>query len=169
MYKITHFTLYSSNGDSKVKTAAVDDTSPIASKKSRKRKILDDSEGEEEADTSVSVSEKNDVTSANSPSSDSVTATVSDVDLPCSSASLQQSPDVLSTPPKRLTGITRVYVRVCVRAWYMCAYICLSVYVCLSVHILEVYQLGAADMLMLIDTAYLSSHTDNMSCKVNFY
>lgn len=100
--------MYRTNGGSKVKTTAAVDTSPIANKKSRKRKILDDSD--EDESTSESIPVTNNTTSSNSPSSSA--ATVSD-DLPCSSASLQQSPNVLSTPPKRLTGMC-VYI-VC--AW----------------------------------------------------
>ena len=103
------------------------DTSPIANKKSRKRKILDDSD-EEDDSIANSMPITNNITSSNSPpASNNAVDTVSDVDLPCSSASLQQSPNVLSTPPKRLTGI--LYNIVCV-----CLSVCLSVCLCACVH-----------------------------------
>ena len=86
----------------------MDHGSPIANRKSRKRrKVLDDSEGEEDKN-SESLPEKNNLANTSISSPNSVTATVSDTDLPCSSTSLQQPTDILSTPPKRLTGIVCV-------------------------------------------------------------
>ena len=118
IYEITSNS-FRTNGDNKVKTASAVDTSPIANKKSRKRKILDDSDEEDATESTLAT---NSTDSSSPPSSSNITATVSD-DLPCSSASLQQSPNILNTPPKRLTG----NMHVCT-----CVSVCACVYACMQ-------------------------------------
>ena len=136
--KLKHYikTLYRTNGDTKVKTPPAVDTSPIASKKSRKRKILDDSSDEEDTTEATVVTNKtNNTGSSGSPSSSSVAATVSD-DLPCSSASLQPLPDIMSTPPKRVTGNTCVCLSVCICLSVrvsVCVCLCVCMHACVSV------------------------------------
>ena len=65
----------------------------------RKRAIIDDDSDE---DITPPVTKHD--TKQSPPSS-----TAGDVDQPCSSSSLQISPSVLSTPPKRVTGIMFVH------------------------------------------------------------
>ena len=97
----------------------MDHGSPIAKKKSRKRKVLDDSEGEEE--NSESLPEKNDLANTSTSSPNSVAATISDADIPCSSTALQQSTDMLSTPPKRLTGMVYIMYIICLLEYLACS------------------------------------------------
>ena len=88
--------------------SVVGDSSPISSKKvSRKRAIIDDDSDEDITPPVI----KHD-TKQSPPSGD--------VDQPCSSSSLQTSPSVLSTPPKRVTGIVFVYETVNVHVVVNC-------------------------------------------------
>jgi len=75
-------------------TSVAGDSSPISSKKvSRKRAIIDDDSDEDITPP---------VTKHDTPPS--IDTTGRDIDQPCSSSSLQTSPNLLKTPPKRVTG-----------------------------------------------------------------
>ena len=99
----------SSNGKT---TSVTGDSSPISSKKvSRKRAIIDDDSDEDITPPVTKHATQHSPTSATA-------STSSDMDQPCSSSSLQTSPAVLSTPPKRVTGT----VYVCTMCVWLCSH-----------------------------------------------
>ncbi|XP_065899199.1 DNA ligase 1-like isoform X2 [Dysidea avara] len=93
----TSSTVSSSSSNGKT-TSVTGDSSPISSKKvSRKRAIIDD-----DSDEDITPPVTKHATQHSPPSA--TASTSSDMDQPCSSSSLQTSPAVLSTPPKRVTA-----------------------------------------------------------------